>query len=228
MSLPPTPVTSSRSLDFGGLRIEYDDRVLQPRPWTAAQSDLAAQAWHAGPDGRLLELCAGAGHIGLLALTQVETDGVLVDINPVACAWARSNAAAAGLDTRAEVRERSVRACLEDDEQFAVVVADPPWVPAHQVYEFPADPPLAIDGGRDGLDLARDCVETIEECLHPDGTAVLQLGSVAQADILGDWIAEQPHLSLVPSDVHRHPEQGVLVVLHRSPGVPASVDEGGL
>ena len=46
---------------------------------------------------------------------------------------------------------------LAPDERFALVIADPPWVPRAETGRFPEDPLLAIDGGDDGLDLARAC-----------------------------------------------------------------------
>ena len=50
------------------LEISYDQRVLEPRPWTAAQSRWASSLFRVLPPGPVLELCAGAGHIGLLAV----------------------------------------------------------------------------------------------------------------------------------------------------------------
>ncbi|MEN3273049.1 MAG: hypothetical protein V7636_1810, partial [Actinomycetota bacterium] len=55
------PITS-----FGGLEIAFDDGVLTPRPWTIEQSQWAIELLHALPDGPVLELCCGAGQIGLV------------------------------------------------------------------------------------------------------------------------------------------------------------------
>ncbi|MBI2244007.1 MAG: methyltransferase, partial [Nocardioides sp.] len=56
------------TMGFGPLRITFDGRVLRPRPWTAAQSEWAAEILADAPAGPVLELCAGAGQIGLLAV----------------------------------------------------------------------------------------------------------------------------------------------------------------
>ena len=53
-------------LAFGSLTIAFDDRVLRPREWTAAQSDWAATLMATAPAGAVLELCAGAGHMVIL------------------------------------------------------------------------------------------------------------------------------------------------------------------
>ena len=51
---------------FGGLDIAYDATVLEPRGWTLAQSVVALDLEPALPPGAVLELCSGAGHIGLV------------------------------------------------------------------------------------------------------------------------------------------------------------------
>ena len=58
-----------QSMVFGHLPVVFDARVLRPRPWTVAQSRWAAELMRTTPASAcVLELCAGAGHIGLLAL----------------------------------------------------------------------------------------------------------------------------------------------------------------
>src|SRR5689334_1747601 len=78
------PATPLREHDFSGLRIQYDDEVLAPRDWTAEQSRWAAELIREAGPGPVLELCAGVGHIGLLAVHLVPRPLVCVDANPVA------------------------------------------------------------------------------------------------------------------------------------------------
>lgn len=174
-------MSGPRSLTFGHLEIEYDDRVLEPRPWTEAQSTWAASLLPTAPEGPVLELCSGAGHIGLLAVAIAPRHLVCVDANPAACEWIRANAAAAGLD-EVEVREGRIDEVLRPDERFAMVIADPPWVPTEETSRFPDDPLLAIDGGVDGLVVAWECVRAAERHLLPGGSAILQVGTRDQAD----------------------------------------------
>jgi methylase of polypeptide subunit release factors len=167
-------MTAGRVHDFEGLAIRYDDRVLAPRDWTAAQSHWAAELSMAAPPGPVLELCAGVGHIGLLAVQIARRPLVCVDANPAACDLLRENARAAR--QRVEVREGSMEVVLHPAEQFPVVIADPPWVEHEQVGRYPEDPATAIDGGPDGLDLVRLCLTMIDRHLMPAGSAVLQAG----------------------------------------------------
>jgi len=165
---------ASRVVDFEGLQIEYDDRVLEPRPWTAAQSHWAAELIGSAPPGPVLELCSGAGHIGLLAVRLAPRSLVCVDADATACAYLRRNAANAGI--RVDVREGRMDAVLDADERFAVVIADPPWVTTDEVGRYPEDPLLAIDGGRDGLEVVRACLDVIAAHLSDGGSALLQTG----------------------------------------------------
>jgi methylase of polypeptide subunit release factors len=175
---------ADQQLAFGPLTIAYSPAVLEPRTWTQAQSRWAAELLRTAPDGPVLELCSGAGHIGLLALALSggRRRMVAVDANPEAVRLMRINAERAGLDV--DVRLGDVSSTLDDDERFAVVVADPPWVPTDDIGRFPEDPVLAIDGGADGLDLARTCLRVAGRHLSPGGHLLLQLGTHAQAEAL--------------------------------------------
>jgi methylase of polypeptide subunit release factors len=176
----PTTDDRLQTLDFEGLQIRYDERVLTPRPWTAAQSRWAAELTADAGAGPILEVCAGVGHIGLLAARLSGRSLVAVDIDPIAARFLRDNAANAGIEV--DLRVGSMLGCLAVDERFGVVIADPPWVRAADVGQFPQDPPPAINGGEDGLDLVRMCVQVIDGHLAPGGAAVLQVGPGEQAD----------------------------------------------
>lgn len=176
MTLSSTSTAAARSTRFGELDIAYDDRVLAPREWTLAQSDWAGELLLVLPEGDVLELCSGVGHIGLHAVLHSRRGLVMVDDNPIACELARTNVARAGLDDRVEVRQGLIDGALHRDERFALVVADPPWVPSDHVADFPEDPVHAIDGGPDGLALARACLAAARDHLLPGGVLLLQVG----------------------------------------------------
>lgn len=207
-------MTAAEEVNFGGLRISFDDRVLRPRPWTAAQSRWAADLLRTAPPGDVLELCTGAGQLGLLAITGTDRRLVMVDVNPAAVEFARANALAAGLGERVEVRQGQVDEALHPDEEFAVIIADPPWVPRADVAHHPKDPVLAIDGGSDGLDLAHRCLDVIDRHLADGGSAVLQLGTAAQVARIRSSLMAGRRLEITS---HREfPGQGVLLRIVRT------------
>jgi methylase of polypeptide subunit release factors len=201
-----------RTTSVGGLDIAFDDRVLRPRPWTAAQSQWATDLLEQASAGPVLELCTGAGHIGLLAILGNARRLVAVDADPVACEYAAANAADAGLAHRVEVRNAALDSALDPGEEFPVIIADPPWVPTARIEDFPEDPVRAIDGGEDGVHLARGCLEVAAAHLTDDGVMLLQLGTRDQAAALGDTIAGA---GLVVTEIRQPAPNGVVVCLRR-------------
>ncbi|WP_203454282.1 methyltransferase [Jiangella aurantiaca] len=213
-----TTELSRCSAAFGRLRIDYDHRVLRPRPWTTAQSVWAAELLHDAPPGPVLELCAGAGHIGLLALALAGSrrDLVLVDRDAVACAFARVNASRELPAGVVDVRRSRLETALAPGERFAVILADPPWVPTAAVGRFPRDPVTAIDGGPDGLTVAWVCLDVIAGHLLPGGSAVVQLGTAGQVDRVAERLAGDPAATLRVAARRSYGARGILaLVRHR-------------
>lgn len=192
------PGTVTEVVDFGGLRIAFDSRLLRPRDWTRAQSTWAADLLAHVPAGDVLELCSGVGHIGLLALHEATRAGswdrarrlVCVDLDPSATQYVASNAEDAGVADQVQMRTGPMLEVLAPHDRFVCIIADPPWVPSDQTAQFPGDPVVAIDGGADGLRVTRQCLLAIERHLATGGVALLQLGpGDEQADAVTGLLA---------------------------------------
>lgn len=205
----------AESMRFGPITVAFDDHVLRPRPWTVAQSTWAAELLADARDGPLLELCAGAGQIGLVLASLVPRRLVQIEADAHACAYARANAAAAGLSGRVEVRNGLMQDVVAAHERFALVVADPPWVPTCDTDRFPSDPVRAIDGGDDGLDLARTCVDVIDRHLARDGASILQLGDAHQVAAMRAYLDSRPDIGLSGRATRTPSGGGVLLLLTR-------------
>lgn len=197
-----------RRVRFGPTEVAYDEAVLEPRPWTIEQSRWASRLLSRLPEGPVLELCAGAGQIGLVVAVETGRPLVQVDADPRACAYARCNAEHAGVAS--DVRCGDLARALAPDERFPLVLADPPYVPTDEVTSHPDDPVAAIDGGPDGLDVARTCLAVAAAHLADDGLVVLQLGSAEQSE-LARPVAAEAGLEVV--EVCDVPGGGALVLL---------------
>lgn len=208
--------TLRQETGFGDLTVAFDDRVLRPRPWTTAQSFWAAELLRRPSGGPVLELCAGVGHIGLLAVAGTERHLVLVDLDGTACDYARDNARAVRPAGSWEVRNGRVEEVLDLDERFVGIIADPPWVPSDATGRFPEDPLTAIDGGSDGMDIAWACLGVAARHLADPGWLLLQLGTRAQADAVHERLSASPELALELVEVREYGDRGVLVHVARS------------
>ncbi|WP_298458912.1 methyltransferase [uncultured Cellulomonas sp.] len=165
---------SIETMEFGPLVVGFTDGVLRPRPWTVLQASWAAELSAGLPPGRILELCAGAGHIGQAASSLTGRALVQVDVDPHACGVARRNAGRNGLAARVDVRCGDLEVAVGGDDRFAMVLADPPYLPRDEVGDFPEDPVGAIDGGADGLDLLRRCLVVAGAHVADGGAVLLQ------------------------------------------------------
>ena len=214
-------MTSTRPLQtrcaaFGPIDVQYDARVLTPRPWTLLQSRWAAELAADQEPGPILELCAGAGQIGLAAAALSGRDLVQVEADPVAAGYARRNAVAAGLDARVQVRNAPMQHALAADERFPVIVADPPYLPSVDVARWPDDPVTAIDGGPDGLDLTRLCLRLADAHLTAAGALLLQVAGAAQARDVVTLLAAPGGPGLRPVTTRQHDPERAVMLLRRA------------
>jgi release factor glutamine methyltransferase len=208
------------SCAFGPIEIAFDERVLRPRDWTKLQAAWAAAAAAKAPPGPILELCAGAGHIGLLAALLSGRDLVQVDNDGAACAFARRNAEAAGLGSSVKVRHADLDVALDARERFPVILADPPYVRTADVARFPGDPRGAIDGGRDGMDVIRGCLDATRRHLESSGVCLLQLGGPAQIAAVTDLVDRLPRQLTIAESRVVDDDRAVALLRHAARRAP--------
>jgi methylase of polypeptide subunit release factors len=200
---------------FGPLVVDYDHRVLTPRPWTLLQSEWAAELAGAAEPGPLLELCAGAGYIGLAAAVLCGRDLVQVEADPVAADYAVRNARRAGFEQHVDVRVARLEQALDPGERFPLVIADPPYLPSIDVPRWPDDPPTAIDGGPDGLRVMRRCLELAAAHLTGRGQLLLQTAGRSQNAAVEALAGARPELRLRVAGGRAHDEQRSVLLLAR-------------
>ena len=204
---------------FGPLLVRYDARVLTPRPWTLLQSRWAAELATQAAAGPILELCAGAGQIGLAAAALTGRGLVQVEADPVAAGYAASNAAVAGLSDQVDVRNGRIDTTLAPGERFPIILADPPYLPSADVARWPDDPASAIDGGVDGLDLVRVCLQVTGKHLAPGGALLLQVAGVTQALAVIAHLERTADLGLTHRETRHHdPNRAVMLLTGGLPG----------
>jgi methylase of polypeptide subunit release factors len=195
---------------FGPIDVAFDGTVLRPRPWTVAQSEWAADL----ADGSaMLEVGCGAGHIGLVAVALTGAPLVQVDRDPAACRWAGVNAAANGYGHLVEQRCGRAGEVLTPGEEYAVVIADPPYVPTADVGLYPEDPVGAIDGGLDGLAIVRDFLTAVAAHVRPQGSVILQVRGPTQVELLSGWLDHPSSPELVLTEARSYGELRALVRL---------------
>ena len=192
---------------FRHLVLEVGRGVFVPRPETETVAELAIRALTEHHEERLaVDLCTGTGAIALALATEVPHSVVhAVELEEAAYAWAQRNlercselVAAAGSQVvlhhgDATTAHLGPLAALVG--RVDVVVSNPPYIPDDAVPRDPEvreyDPPRALYGGHDGLDVVRGLSVAAAALLRPGGVLVVEHGD-AQGEDAGE--AGVPHV----------------------------------
>ena len=179
------------SADFRGHLFRCDPRALIPRPETEELVQLCLDepsvATLSAP--RIADIGTGTGCIAIsIALELPSARCVAVDRSADALALARENAAANAVADRVEFIEGFGAAGLEPGSCDAIVT-NPPYIPSDVIRVLPRnvrdhEPHLALDGGEDGLDIARDIARDAVIALRKGGWIFYELGENQAADLV--------------------------------------------
>jgi release factor glutamine methyltransferase len=196
---------------FRHLELAVGPGVFVPRPETEQLAGWALDRIAGLAAPVVVDLGSGSGALALaIAHEHPGARVTAVEADPAAVAWTRTNArarATAG-DTPVTVVEGDLTdpALLTDlDGTVDVVVSNPPYVPdgaglPREVAEH--DPPLALWGGDDGLDVVRGLLVTAARLLRPGGGLGIehadQQGSALPALVrsAGGWADVEDHPDL--------------------------------
>ena len=169
-------------IEFHGLRFVCDKRALVPRPETEELVALILQHPEWVPDGGLLaDVGCGSGVIALCLASVWRDRGIRVhafDISTEALELAGENRRSLDLDEPVELRRNDLLGGVDDE--YALIAANLPYIQADEMAglerEVRHDPPLALNGGADGLDLVRKLVDQAPSRLSEGGRLILEIG----------------------------------------------------
>lgn len=165
---------------FCGLPFTVDPRVLIPRSPIAELIEARFQPWLTRAPLRILDLCAGSGCIGIASAKFIPRARVdVAELEAGALVVARQN-------IRRHRLSRRVRALQSDlfgackGQTYDLIVSNPPYVPAAEWRALPAEyhqePRLALEAGRDGMDLVARILDQAPRYLNKGGTLICEIG----------------------------------------------------
>jgi release factor glutamine methyltransferase len=181
---PTAYIVGSR--EFWGLSFRVTPAVLIPRPETELIVEEALERLDAGSRVRVADVGTGSGCLAVtIAHSRPSCTVVASDVSADALAVARSNA----LLHRVEDRVRFVHTSYLDgvDEQFDVIVANPPYVRSG---DRPAlgrsvrhEPDVALFGGDDGLAHISALLDRVPGALTAGGWFLMEFGYGQEQDV---------------------------------------------
>ena len=167
---------------LGDVRFHVDERVIVPRSHIAGllQDRLAPWIADATRLRTALDLCTGSGCLAILmarAFPRARIDAT--DIAATALAVARINVRRHRLGRRVRLIRSDGFSALRGN-RYDLIVSNPPYVTDAAMRRLPREyrhePPIALAGGRDGLDVVRDILARAARHLTPGGLLVVEVG----------------------------------------------------
>jgi release factor glutamine methyltransferase len=205
------------SAPFRHLELRVGPGVFVPRPETEMVAQLAIDALRAAAGGAEastspigVDLGTGSGAIALAMATEVPHARVFAAENSVdAFVWTKENFVEVAADNATLAFIDLEHAFPELDGTVSVVASNPPYVPDAAIPRDPEvrfyDPPHALYGGEDGLDVVRVLSRVGLRLAHPGGVLVIEHGewqgqAIRELLAADGWRAAATHPDLTQRD----------------------------
>lgn len=180
------------TVEWGGVQLKCDPRALIPRPETEWLLHLALTDPAAAQAAQVADIGTGSGALALgWKAARPGSQVTAADLSAEALALAAENAALNGLEVTLVQGD-----LLEPlrGRAFDLILSNPPYLPGSDAGTLPPevnhDPPLALYGGTDGLELARRLAAQATAALAPGGVMWLELDGRNAAEFAAELCAE--------------------------------------
>ncbi|MCX7339743.1 MAG: 50S ribosomal protein L3 N(5)-glutamine methyltransferase [Hyphomicrobiales bacterium] len=171
-----------------GVPFKVDERVIVPRSYIG---EMLFSGLFGGDDFTLiddvqavtsvLDLCTGSGCLAILAAHIFPNARIdAVELSSDALAVARENVAQSGFSDRISLFEGDLFAPVTG-RSYDLIITNPPYVDTQTMAELPpefrAEPPMALDGGEDGMDIVRRILNDAGRHLTKAGGMICEIGT---------------------------------------------------
>lgn len=189
--------------DFYGRRFSVTPDVLIPRPDTETLVEHALDCIPADTPCHVLDVGTGSGAIAVTIAAERPLAWVhATDVSAAALNVAADNAETHAVTTRIRFEHTDL---VGTEARYDVVVSNPPYVSTGELATLQPEvkdhePAMALDGGRDGLDVVRALLKAAEAATQTGAQLLIEVG-LGQADEVVRWAVSQT--SWHPVAVHR-------------------------
>ncbi len=198
---------------LGEHRFFVDERVIIPRSYFLELIPDQLATWL--PAGlkvkRVVDVCTGSGCLAILLAHHFKTAQVdACDLSPAALEVAKINVRDHRLASRVRLFASNVFDAVPP-ARYDLILSNPPYEPSAlvdaQAPEFAAEPRMAHDGGRDGLDIVRKLLRQARDRLQPHGIVAIEVGGLRRA-------IDREFRALDPQWLSTHDGTDCVVVFH--------------
>jgi len=177
--------------EFYGLDFKVNPNVLIPRPESELLVEKAIEL--AGNQRQIIiaDVGTGSGAIAIsLAINLPQATVYATDISVPALEVALANCRIHGVEDRVNLLEGNLLDPLP--EPVNLIIANLPYVTESELttaYQLKSEPPLALNGGADGIEKIRLLCVSLKGKLNPGGSLLLEIGQ-GQREALATFLNE--------------------------------------
>lgn len=165
---------------FCGIDIAVDERVLIPRPETEELVEEAIRLLAGKNKPGVLDLCTGSGCIAL-SMAAKRPDALITATEYSSEAFMLAKANARPYDNIELLSGDLFEALKDPKEQFDAILTNPPYIPnglikalQPEIKDF--EPAMALDGGKDGLELIKRIIKDAPGYIKSGGFMLMETG----------------------------------------------------
>lgn len=167
--------------EFFKLDFEVTPDVLIPRPETELIVEVGIEMLKDEATALFADLGTGSGAIAISLLQELpQVRAIGADVSTAALAVAKRNAERHNVTDRLRLIASDLFSAIDSRECFALIVSNPPYVPANDLNclqrEVRHEPAGALAGGPDGLMVIRRLLRDASDFLRPRGHLVFEIG----------------------------------------------------
>ena len=168
-----------KNKEFWSKNFFVNRNTLIPRPETELLCDIVIKVLK-NTNLHILDIGTGTGCVLLSILSAIKkAKGIGVDISKKAIEVAKKNSHNLGLDGRAKFFTRSLNDLYS--YKFDLIVSNPPYIKTSDIKNLSDDvrkfePKIALDGGKDGLDVIKKIIYKSKTILKKVGLLALEIG----------------------------------------------------
>ncbi|MCF7871089.1 MAG: peptide chain release factor N(5)-glutamine methyltransferase [Candidatus Omnitrophica bacterium] len=162
--------------EFFGFTFKVNKNTLIPRPETELLTEAAQELISKNSLKKILDLCCGCGNIGISLdkLITADLKIYLADLSSESLALAGENAV--NLGSKVKIVNSDLFSGFKEDS-FDLIISNPPYVESKNIKGSLAyEPKLALDGGKDGLNLIEKIIVQAYRYLEDRGFLMMEFG----------------------------------------------------
>ncbi len=176
----------TKEKEFWSKTFEVNKSTLIPRPETEIIVELLSKKFK-DKKINILDIGTGSGCILISLLHELKNSkGIGIDISNKTLFMANKNALRHKINSRTKFLCRSMEQLY--NQKFDLIVSNPPYIKSIDIKNLDDDirrfePKLALDGGKDGLDVIKKVIYKSKRILKLSGLLAIEIGNKQQRKV---------------------------------------------